>query len=145
MSKKKIPSSIRKLVAKRAYGCCEYCMCQAEFDGQSFSIDHVYPESLGGQLEIKNLAYSCQGCNSFKYNKLAAIDPESGEVVPLFNPRKQIWSEHFSWNENFTIMTGLTPSGRATVKTLRLNRQGLINQRSVYYAFGIHPPAHTIV
>jgi hypothetical protein len=40
-------------------------------------------------------------------------------LVPLFNPRAQVWAEHFSWDG--AIILPLTPEGRVTVKILRLN------------------------
>lgn len=135
---------LRKELTKMAHGCCEYCMSQEAFDNKRFAIDHIFPQSLGGTHHISNLAFACQGCNSFKYNKTFAIDPETGEIVSLFNPRQERWTEHFRWNENFTVIFGLTPIGRATIQSLRLNRQELINQRVVYHAFGIHPPVHSI-
>jgi hypothetical protein len=89
---------------------------------------------------MENLAYSCQGCNNFKYNHTEAIDPGSGIKVPLFNPRKQFWPEHFGWDENYSIVVGLSPSGRATVERLKLNREGVINLRISLFKENLHPP-----
>jgi hypothetical protein len=61
-------------------------------------------------------------------------------MVLLFNPRTQIWEEHFSWTDDFTTIVGLTPTGRATVKALNMNRQESINLRKILYVFGEHPP-----
>ena len=140
----KIPQTLRSIVAQRANGCCEYCMTPEAYDNKSFSIDHIFPEVLGGLDDIENYAHSCQGCNSVKYNKTVGRDPETGEIVVLFNPRQHKWTAHFRWNENFTVILGLTPTGRATIVSLRLNREQLINQRIVFHVFGIHPPAHSI-
>lgn len=38
---------------------------------------------------------------------------------------------------------GITPKGRATVETLQLNRENVINHRMVLFLFGTHPPKHT--
>jgi len=38
------------------------------------------------------------------------------------------------------LIIGLTPTGRATVEVLKLNREGLVNLRQVLYAAGKHPP-----
>jgi hypothetical protein len=65
---------------------------------------------------------------------------EKINLVPLFHPRNQPWSDHFSWNDDFTIIIGITPTGRATVETLSLNREGLVNLRRILYQAGEHPP-----
>lgn len=135
-----VSPKLRLSVTNRAFGCCEYCMSQEKYASQSFSIEHIIPLISGGDWDAKNLALACQGCNNFKYDKSEAIDPETKTVVSLFNPRQHKWYEHFQWNEHFTVIIGITPIGRATVKTLKLNRENLINQRIVYKVYGIHPP-----
>ena len=88
---------------------------------------------------MENLALACQGCNNHKYTKTEARDPISGALVPLFNPRLQLWSDHFVWSGDFMRILGTTPLGRATVEALRLNRSGLLNLRELLYAAGEHP------
>jgi hypothetical protein len=107
---------------------------------QSFSVEHIEPRSRSGLTTSENLAYSCQGCNNHKYNKAKAPDPVSGEQVPLFHPRRHRWREHFAWSEDGTEVLGLTPTGRATVVALQLNREGLVNLRRLLFAAGEHPP-----
>jgi hypothetical protein len=48
--------------------------------------------------------------------------------------------DHFCWNDNHTQIIGLTPTGRATVEALKMNRPGLVNMRQVLYLVGKHPP-----
>ena len=132
--------SLRELVAARANHCCEYCYSQERYATESFSLEHVAPKSKGGKTASENLAYSCQGCNNHKYNKTHGLDPLTEESVTLFNPRTQHWSEHFVWSPDYTTILGITPSGRATVATLHLNRERLVNLRKVLYAVGEHPP-----
>ncbi len=134
------PLSLRKQVVLRANGCCEYCSSQERFATHDFSVEHIVPHSKGGLDHLDNLALSCQGCNNFKYNKTEGRDPVSGEAVALFHPRKHQWTEHFSWNADFTQMIGLTLIGRATIYTLRLNRDGLQNLRHITFLAGQHPP-----
>lgn len=86
------------------------------------------------------MALACQGCNNHKYNKTEAIDPITGEIAPLYHPRQQKWSDHFSWNEDFSLIIGITTIGRVTVETLQLNREGLVNLRRVLYMANEHPP-----
>lgn len=88
---------------------------------------------------LENLALACQGCNSRKYTDTEATDPITGEPAPLFHPRRQIWSDHFAWSEDFTLMIGLTPAGRATVERLQLNRDGVVNLRRALHSIGEHP------
>jgi hypothetical protein len=68
------------------------------------------------------------------------FDPVTESRMPLFHPRRDRWNEHFAWNDNFTLMLGLTPTGRATIAALQPNRPGLVNLRRAHYAIGEHPP-----
>jgi hypothetical protein len=108
---------------------------------QAFSAEHIEPRSGEGQTHLENLAWACQGCNNHKYNKSAARDPVTGELVPLFHPRRQAWVDHFAWNEDGTLLLGLSPIGRATVEALHLNRSGLVNLRRILFAVPEHPPS----
>ncbi len=107
---------------------------------QSFAVEHIVPLSQGGLTMLDNLALACQGCNNHKYNKQVSIDPVNNLPAPLFHPRQQWWHEHFCWNDDFTLVIGLSPTGRATVDGLRLNRPGLVNLRRVLFAAAEHPP-----
>jgi hypothetical protein len=111
-----------------------------KFATQSFSIEHILPRYKGGETTFDNLALSCQGCNNHKHTKTQGIDPVTEQVAPLFHPRQQSWREHFAWSADYTLIIGLTPTGRATVKELQLNRVGLVNLRRVLFALGEHPP-----
>ena len=136
------PRGQRKiLVAKRAGGACEYCKSQVRFAMQSFSIEHITPLDHGGSEDLENLAFACQGCNNHKYTKTEVRDPVTGMTVLLFHPRTQRWRDHFVWSSDFTRILGMTPTGRATVEALFLNRDGLVNLRRALYALGEHPPA----
>ena len=140
MSERRLTAEERQLVLARARGCCEYCRSQERFAAQPFSVEHIQPRSQQGETSPENLALACQGCNNHKYTKTRGIDPVTDEAVPLFHPRRQRWRDHFAWNEDYTLIIGLTPAGRATIETLRLNREGLVNLRRVLYAVGQHPP-----
>ncbi len=87
------------------------------------------------------MAFSCQGCNNYKHTSMEAPDPLSGESVPLFHPRRDRWAEHFAWSDDASQVLGLTPTGRATVVRLKLNRLGVVNLRRVLKALGEHPPS----
>lgn len=140
MPDQRITNQIRQQVGERANGCCEYCRSQVQFSPQAFSVEHIYPRSASGATRLDNLALSCAGCNGHKYTKTQAIDPVTNELVALFHPRQQQWAEHFAWDKEYTVMIGLTPTGRATIDALHLNRPALQNLREVLYTVGKHPP-----
>ena len=139
MAERPLSAQQRKAVAQRAQGCCEYCQSQARFSADPFSIEHIVPRSRGGRSALSNLAFSCQGCNNRKYTQIEALDPVTGDHVALYHPRRHRWSDHFAWNEDYTLVLGLTPIGRATIERLHLNRTGVINLRRVLYSVGEHP------
>jgi hypothetical protein len=91
----------------------------------------------------QTVALSCQQCNNHKYTKTQVPDPSSGDMVPLFQPRQHQWSDHFVWNEDFTLIIGISPTGRATVEALHLNREGVVNLRRVLFAMNEHPPVES--
>ncbi len=107
---------------------------------QSFSVEHIVPRNRGGEFSWDNLALACQGCNNHKYLRIEARDAVSGNIVPLFHPRRHDWKDHFAWNDDATLIIGLTPTGRATVASLHLNREGLVNLRKILVGAGEHPP-----
>ncbi len=140
----KISAKLKKEIEERASGCCEYCMAQQRYSHDYFSVEHIIPSIKKGSSTKENLANSCQACNNHKYVFTEAIDPVTGKMVPLFHPRKQSWKEHFSWDETLSKVLGLTPTGRATVERLQLNRFGLVNLRLVLVDSKKHPPISSI-
>ncbi|MFN8492311.1 MAG: HNH endonuclease signature motif containing protein [Caldilineaceae bacterium] len=126
-------------VKQRARACCEYCWSQEAYSPDTFSVEHIIPLAKGGTHEADNLANACQGCNNHKFVSVEAIDPLTGETAALYHPRHQCWSDHFAWNEDYTVMIGLTPTGRATVAKLELNRKGVVNLRRLLHEWGLHP------
>jgi hypothetical protein len=144
MSEQRVTAQQKKAVAQRANQCCEYCQSQLRFAMQPFSIEHIIPKSQSGETSLDNLALSCQGCNNHKYNKTEEIDKISGNIVPFYHPRQHKWQEHFAWNNDFTLVIGLTSTGRVTVEALQLNRDGVVNLRRVLYSIGEHPPSDVL-
>lgn len=131
---------IREILEDRAAGYGEYCKANVAFSPNPFTIDHIIPISAGGTDELDNLAYACFGCNCSKYQSYIAIDPFTQIEVPLFNPRKENWDQHFVWDADAVRVLGLTPVGRATVHRLKLNRPELIRMREGLIAVNRHPP-----
>ena len=139
-SRKTLSAALKQEVAERARNCCEYCLSQLRFSPDPFSVEHVVPLAQGGSDEFSNLALACQGCNSRKYTAIEAIDPASGLRVPLFHPRRDIWTQHFVWSDDYSLVVGVTPVGRGSVGRLELNRAGVVNLRIVLRDIGEHPP-----
>jgi len=135
-----IAVNLRDFVRKRGNGHCEYCRIPESFSPQPFCFEHILPKIIGGPTTEDNLALSCQGCNSFKAARTEFEDEITQLKVKLFNPRNSRWQDHFTWNEDFTAVIGISAEGRVTVKCLRLNRLGLRNLRRVLYENGSHPP-----
>jgi hypothetical protein len=116
-----------------------------DFSAQSFSVEHINPRYRNGETTLGNLALACQGCNGAKHTKTEALDPITQQIVPLFHPRQQKWTDHFAWNEDYMTVIGVTATGRATVQALKLNRLGVLNLRRALFNMGEHPPIDTIM
>ena len=134
-----IPDDLRALVTERARSRCEYCQTQQDIV-VDMTIDHIRPRIAGGTNEAENLCLCCAGCNSRKQDHATGIDPETITEIPLFNPRRQIWHDHFSWSLDGVEVIGLTSVGRATVARLKLNRPQLLIARRRWVSVGWHPP-----
>jgi hypothetical protein len=100
-------------------------------------VEHINPEGGDGP---ENLALSCSNCNLSKATTTTALDPETNQVLPLFNPRTETWSSHFEWIEGSRLIRGITPIGRATVERLRMNRERIAIAREAWIRAGEHPP-----
>lgn len=111
---------LRSLVRRRARELCEYCrLPQMSSRFVSFHIEHVVARQHGGESDADNLALACSYCNRHKGPNIAGLDRVSGQLVSLFNPRHDRWSDHFEWRD--TIIVGTTPVGRVTVDLLKMN------------------------
>ena len=135
-----IPKDLRERVEEQAKHRCGYCLTAEAVVGVALEIDHLIPEALGGTSDEANLWLACSPCNAHKGDRVAAIDPMTDEIVPLFDPRRQAWAEHFAWGDNSSRIVGQTPVGRATVLALRLNRPTLVFARQRWVSVGWHPP-----
>jgi len=138
--RRKIPEGIQNKVRIRANHLCEYCHASEKWQYVRFTVDHVIPLTKGGIDKLNNLALACFHCNRRKSDKLTAFNPQTGEEVSLFNPRRDAWNEHFIWSEDGLFIIGLTPVGRATIAVLEFNRERVINIRAADIAVGRHPP-----
>lgn len=134
------PKTLAQQVRDRAGHRCEYCRTSEWPSGQRHEIDHISPRSLGGATHLDNLCLACATCNGFKRDQTHVLDPDSGEPIPLYNPRVDKWGEHFAWDPEGTRLEGLTPCGRGTVALLRMNSPLILSARAVWVAVRRHPP-----
>lgn len=136
-----VPVDIARRVRESARNRCGYCLSPQHLVLGRLQIDHILPRSKGGLTEESNLWLCCSLCNSYKGDRTSAIDPETGNSVAIFNPRKQEWFAHFRWSDDGLHIVGLTPIGRATVGALHLNDdQDALVVRSYWVQAGWHPP-----
>jgi hypothetical protein len=126
-------ASLRELVRQRANDRCEYChIRQTHLPVERLWIEHVLPKQHGGEDDLSNLAMSCARCNRHRGPNLAAVDPDTSEIVQVFDPRRQTWEEHFVYRG--AVIVGLTPTGRATVRLLDVNAEKRVRLRAALLA-----------
>ncbi|MEI6882781.1 MAG: HNH endonuclease signature motif containing protein [Bacteroidota bacterium] len=132
-----IPEPIRRLVAERAGFRCEYCRVRQADSFLAFEIDHIVSQKHGGGSEIENLAYACPHCNAHKGSDLTTFLDSYDDIIPIFNPRTQRWTDHFL-PENGLIIE-LTRIGKGTIKLLQINDPDRIIQRALLEEAGCWP------
>ncbi|MCB0064451.1 MAG: HNH endonuclease [Caldilineaceae bacterium] len=137
MSQTYIAQLLRALVRERANYRCEYCLVHEDDGLLPHECDHIIAEQHGGKTEAENLAFACIHCNRKKGPNLASIDPETGQVVTLFNPRIHSWSKHFRIQE--ATIVPLTATGRATTNLLGLNAADRLLSRENLVQIGRYP------
>lgn len=124
-----VNAPLRRLVAERASGRCEYCLLSEDDSFHPHQVDHVISRKHGGATAESNLAFACLRCNAWKGSDIASLDPLTNAVVALFNPRKQKWHDHFRLDG--PILEPLTPEARATARLLRLNLDQRVIERRI--------------
>ncbi len=129
-------------VAERAGWRCEYCQAPEEVFNFPFEVEHILPKSRGGSDEPDNLALACHACNRFKSDFATGVDPTDQAEVLLFNPRRDLWMEHFRLETEPAVIVGRTPTGRATVSRLQMNRYHHMAARRHWLELGILRPPH---
>lgn len=140
MSHTFIPERVRQRVADASRFRCGYCLTSQRIIGPLLEIEHIVPEARGGTSEETNLFLACPRCNGYKSDRIEAVDPDTGKVAPLFNPRIQRWEEHFGWVDGGALVRGKTPEGRATVAALSMNNAQVVAARRLWCSVGWHPP-----
>jgi len=131
-----VPASLRRLIAERAAYRCEYCLLPQAATLHQHEPDHIVPLQHGGETHENNLALACLRCNRYKGPNVGSFDPLTGGLVPFFNPRIQVWSSHFVWDE--AVIRPLTPEGRVTVRILHLNDTDRVAERQRLRVVGLY-------
>lgn len=124
-------------MADRASRACEYCLIHEDDSGYVHHIDHIISLKHHGTSVADNLAFACILCNRYKGSDIATMDPVTGEVVRLFNPRKDLWLHHFELNG--PVIRPLTNIAEATIRVLKLNTPVSIEERRVLQLLGNYP------
>lgn len=132
-----IPAALRRLAFERAGGRCEYCLLPSGAAHLPHEIDHIRAEKHAGRTIAANLCLCCYYCNRFKGTDLASVDPETDEVELLFDPRRDVWTDHFMLDG--ALIKPLTPKGRATARLLHFNLPERILERDILIKQGRYP------
>ncbi|MBO0936895.1 HNH endonuclease [Fibrella sp. HMF5335] len=125
-----ISAAVSRQVGERASFRCGYCLIAERDMGFSAEIDHIIALKHRGSGEVSNLAFSCSICNGNKGSDIASFT-RSNELSRFYNPRTDVWSEHFRL-DNFRIEP-LTPIGEATEFIFRFNDDDRIEERFVLF------------
>ncbi len=137
---KDISKTLTAKIREQAQNRCGYCLLSQKLVSYKLEIEHIFPIGRGGTNEEGNLWLACRQCNLTKGTKTHGFDLITFERVELFNPRIQIWNEHFVWSNDQTEILGKTACGRATVSALKLNSPFYTIAREFWKLTGVFPP-----
>lgn len=104
---------------------------------RSFHVEHVVAQQHRGTDDLGNLALACRLCNWFKGTNLTSLDPDTNELTRLFNPRSDVWEEHFRLVGSRVV--GITGMGRTFVWLLEMNSKERITLREMLLELGEWP------
>ena len=129
---------IRQQVYERAAGCCEYCQtCEAN-TGQTMQVDHIDPH---GSDDLENLCLSCWSCNNYKRRATHVLIHRPRRRSLCFIPAHSSGTSILNGWRNSPRIRGRTPTGRATIVRLKMNRPVIVVARQRWVEGGYHPPA----
>lgn len=137
MSSSYVSEALRRRVAARAGERCEYCKALRIETYSTLQIDHIVSEQHGGLTAFANLALACRRCNLLKGPNLTSILPPLGDIVVLFNPRLDNWTDHFAVHASGQII-GLTDTGKVTAQLLQFNTDPRVETRRMLYEEGYY-------
>jgi hypothetical protein len=125
---------VRELVETRARGRCEDCHAPQAICGYRFHLEHIHPAAQGGSDAPINRSLACASCNLAKGDRSSGIDPQTKARVAFFNPRTDVWEEHFAWGDDHQTLLGLTAIGRVTIAALAMNDSLRMEARRLWHA-----------
>ena len=132
-----ISERLKKLVAESVENLCEYCLIG---EGDTFlgcQYEHIISVKHGGPTTAENLAYACAFCNRQKGSDIGSIVWETGEFVRFFNPRTDLWHEHFRLEG--AQIAPLTAIGEVTARILGFNSADSIQERQSLIEQELYP------
>ena len=135
-----ISNELKEKIRHQSKNRCGYCLIPQEIYPLPLEIEHLYPKSAGGTDTEENLWLACRVCNNFKHTKIEVLIPRTNRKISVFNPRRQIWREHFEFNQDQTKIIGKTDCGRATVRALKLNNELAVSVRKKWVGIDWYPP-----
>ena len=126
------------LVSERAGHRCEYCRAPEVIFNFPFEVEHIIPIAQNGADDVTNLALACRCCNLWKADHLTGVDEPAQGAVRLYDPRRDVWDEHFSLDASTATIQGLTATGRATVNLLKMNGTPQVMARRQWLRLGLY-------
>lgn len=130
----RISPAVRAQLRERAQNRCEYCRKPDRVSTYGYHADHIIPEKHGGTSELNNLAWACFECNVNKSENIASYDRITGELTPLFHPRRERWEEHFEMQNE--AIHGKDAVGRVTILILDMNHPDQLETRRILVEIG---------
>ena len=139
---REVSDALRRSVAERAYRVCEYCLVHENDVYHGCEVDHVLSRKHGGQTALENLAYACFHCNRHKGADLGSVSLRTGDLTRFFNPRVDVWKEHFAWSGN--RIEPLTDIGEVTARLFDFNHPERIAFRALLAEAGRYPSVEAL-
>ena len=137
MSRSWISDAMIELVRLRAQRLCEYCLIHEDDSVWGLQVDHVIAEKHGGPTAEHNLCYACPPCNRAKGSDLTTVI--NGKLVRLFNPRIDVWNEHFALDG--PRIKARSRIGNGTISLLGINDSDRLEMRRILVLAGTYPSA----
>ena len=129
MSTTHVPAEMRRVVRQRAQNRCEYCRIHEDDTEFGCEVDHIRSEKHLGKTELENLALACFFCNRNKGSDLGSmLGPDDARFVRFFNPRVDVWSDHFQLDLEQYIRPK-TDVGLVTVRIFGFNAENRLLER----------------
>ena len=137
-----VPAALRRRVIDRAGGLCEYCLIHEDDTFFGCQVEHIISEKHSGATAEDNLAYACVFCNRFKGSDIASISSRTGQLCPLYNPRRDVWTDVFKLD--VVSIVPLTDVGEVTVRLLDMNAPERLLEREILRRVNRYPIASAL-